>query len=92
MSARAMTSFLVTLRFWRTARETLASRRFFLCSEALDILPHSRICVDLLHTFHLGVVLEFVKSCFWHVIESGVWGQLGANQEEGLQRVVLALR
>ncbi len=50
------------------------------------------ICVDVLHTFHLGILVEFTKLALWRLLEAGVWGALEGNMEESLRVAVLTLR
>ena len=84
--------FPVCLKFWRRANETIASRRCSLFDEALGITPDESVCADILHSFHLGIVLEFVKLAIWKLISAGSWGSLDGNADESLRLIVLNLR
>ena len=82
----------VALRFWRRANETIALRRCALFDARLGITPDRTICADVLHTFHLGILLEFAKLALWRLLDAGVWGPLEGNLEESLRIAVLTLR
>ena len=58
----------------------------------LGITPERVVCIDLLHTLHLGVMLGFVRHCLWVLLRSHVWGYLEATQEEGFRVAVAGLR
>jgi hypothetical protein len=87
-----LSSFPVALKFWRRSNETIATRRCVLFDEALGITPDRTICVDLLHTFHLGVLQEFTKLALWKLLSAGVWGALDGTLVECLRIAVLTLR
>ena len=72
----ACTRFPLRLTFWRLRRQTCCTHRCPLFSIRSGILP-SIICVDELHTLHLGVFLDFSGAAVWQLFDADVWGLKG---------------
>ena len=49
------------------------------------------MCADILHTFHLGVLLEFTKLVLWDLLLASAWGRTRGT-DENFAIAVLALR
>jgi hypothetical protein len=84
--------FPFELTFWRVANETatrhrcpLFTRRSYICPEIL--------CVDEMHTMHLGIFQDFILAVFWQAFDADVWGVHGHLPEEAyLAQASLLLR
>ena len=81
----------VDVTFWRPDRATLARHRNPLFSLATGITPYRCLTTDLLHAFYLGIVKQLACTCFWFLIQSGLWGPPGGTEEERLERAREAL-
>lgn len=81
-----------TVVFWRRSLETIALHRCPLWDASLGITPTRVLCIDILHTLHLGVMQEFAKLALWTMLLSGVWGGLERTEGEAFQVAVLCLR
>ena len=77
--------------FWRPSAETSAKHRNPLFVEHLGTGPRDLITVDILHALFLGPMNLFVKIALWNILESGVYGSMG-DQQERLANSILALR
>jgi hypothetical protein len=62
------TTFPMHLTFWRTSSETMCKHRCALFSHRSHLLPET-LCVDELHTMHLGVFHEFNLAVFWQILD-----------------------
>ena len=86
------TDYPIELTFWRVANESLTRHRCPIFSRRSCILPEI-LCVDELHTMHLGCFQDYVLAVFWHALECDVWDVRGHLQEEAyVQKAVLLLR
>ena len=63
--------FPITLRFWRN-RNSMVKHRNPLFSEQTLLSPDT-LCVDEMHTMHLGVFAHFVAHALWRVVVADVW-------------------
>ncbi len=60
-------SFPLTLKFWRSASESLCNHRNPVFHLHTGVTPQT-LCVDELHTMHLGVFQSFVLTVCWKLI------------------------
>ena len=77
--------------FWRPENQTLSSRRNPLFDPGTYITLDC-ICLDILHTLHLGVVMRFVSECWWHLINHNAWGVPDTTKEAKFEACVGRLR
>ena len=68
------------LVFWRTAVEVFCKHRNPLFHESTGITPES-LCVDEMHTMHLGVYSIFISHCLWAIIAANVWTFDGGKEQ-----------
>jgi len=80
-----------TVKFWRTANESLARHRNPMLVSELGLDPRDCLAVDVLHAIHLGVLKVWARTATWAVLQSGVYGRTGTT-DENLQIAVLAFR
>lgn len=86
-----VSKFPIRICFWRRSSESMTKHRFPLFCDDVGISPAS-LALDLLHTFHLGVLTAFNKHAIWCLLEAKVWGDHETTRSEGLQIAVLCLR
>jgi hypothetical protein len=72
------TDFPFELVFWRISSEGLCRHRCPIFSRRSGITPES-ICIDELHTLHLGVFQDYIGAVVWALFDTDVW-----NMREGL--------
>ena len=70
--------FPLRLRFWRRSAESISLFACPLFDYTIGIIPDKVICADILHTYHLGVVLHFCRFAIWQLLGGGAWGVCGA--------------
>lgn len=75
--------------FWRPSRTTLVLFRSPLWAPDLGLTPTKVVAVDLLHTFHLGVLLAWCKACIWLFLDQAIWGQ---GESTAYEQQVVGLR
>ena len=80
--------FPLRLVFWRVANQTSVRFRSPLFSRRSHILPE-RLCVDELHTMHLGVFQDFILAVVWQAIAVDVWGMRGGLAEEAYRTLMV---
>ena len=51
--------------FWRVSCETMAQHRCPLFAQCIGVSLVSSVCVDLLHTLHLGPMLIWCREAMW---------------------------
>jgi hypothetical protein len=86
------TDYPIELTFWRVANESMTRHRSPIFSRRSYILPEI-LCVDELHTMHLGCFQDYVLAVFWHALECDVWDVRKHLPEEAyVQKAVLLLR
>ena len=78
-------SFPMNLTFWRLELSTLVRFRSPLFSLRSCIVPE-RICVDELHTMHLGVFQDYILAVIWQAIEADVWSMRGCLTEDAYRQ------
>ena len=84
--------FPMRLVFWRPSAEGLCKHRSPLMSTRTWISIQS-LCVDEMHTMHLGVLGNFVAAALWQMIEADCWNvSAGLPQEAAHERSALAIR
>lgn len=88
----ARSDFPINLVFWRTSQEGMVRHRCPLFSRRSGISA-TAICVDELHTLHLGIFQDFVLAALWQIIEQDVFGERGGLSEDAYTaKVALVLR
>jgi hypothetical protein len=85
----AIVTFPVRATFWRPSHETMTRHRNPIFQRELGITPRI-LTVDLLHAFYLGVLQRWCRVAVWMVINSGVFGRVG-TQDERIQIAIIAL-
>ena len=78
--------------FWRRSRETACLFRCPLWDERIGLTADNVLCIDLLHTFHLGVLLVYVRCAIWKLLEAGAWPAREGTAAERYRNSVLQLR
>ena len=79
------------LMFWRAREEGLTRHRNPLFSKRTFITIEN-LCVDEMHTVHLGVFQSYVATALWALIKEDVWGlRAGLSEEAAHQRSALRL-
>ena len=87
----SLDTFPCPLVFWRLREQTLCLLRCTLWDPMLHITPNAVLRIDLMHTLHLGVMIEFGKEAVWSLLGDGVWHtDLELTEAEAL-KVKLAL-
>ena len=71
--------FPVRLRFWRRSEESLCLSVCPLFDYDIGLCPTTVICADILHTYHLGVGLQFARFAMWKLLVAGVWGDVSSS-------------
>ena len=84
----ALTTFPTVLKFWRVGNQTMVRFRSPLFSRRSFLLPE-RICVDELHTMHLGVFQDYILAVFWQAIAADVWHIKGGLPEESYRLLMV---
>ena len=84
--------FPLSVCFWRSANESMSRRRNPLFNSVLGIDPACVLCIDILHCFHLGILLQYTKAALWHLLLSGLFYAKIGTQSEQIQNAVLGLR
>ena len=90
----SLDSFPTLVLFWRVSQETLTRHRNPIFCQALGI-GISSLCIDTLHTLHLGVIKRFCMWGIWFFMEVDLFGVGGSgdyNEDEKLQLNANALR
>jgi hypothetical protein len=64
--------FPFELVFWRCSMETIVKHRCPIFSRRSWILPDI-ICVDELHTMHLGIFQDYILAVVWQAFDADVW-------------------
>ena len=77
--------------FWRRSLETSVRRRNPLFSLAIGLTINS-LCVDILHTVHLGVLARYISFCWWQLCLSNSFGLVGPTENELVSRSVDVIR
>jgi hypothetical protein len=80
------TVFPIVLTFWRQSSETLCTHRCGLFSRRSGLLPES-LCVDELHTMHLGVIEEYNLAVFWQMLDSDALGVRGGLPKDAYHEI-----
>lgn len=88
-----MAAFPATLVFWRVKEQSLCQFRCPLWDPELHITPTTVVCIDLMHTLHLGVMLEFGKEAVWALLGSSIWNTgVDLTAEEQVKVKTMLLR
>ena len=86
------TDFPFVLTFWRTSAESQCRHRNPLFSRRSYITPEI-ICIDELHTLHLGVFGDYSGTVVWQCLDAGVWGaREGRSEDAYTAKAVLRLK
>lgn len=86
------TNFPLRLVFWRPSEESLARHRCPMFSRRSGILP-SLLCVDELHTMHLGVFQDFILAVLWKLVDCEAFHPRGGLPDDAhCAAAALALR
>jgi len=88
----ALSDFPVYALFWRSALNSICTRRCPLFDDTLGITPVRTICFDLLHTLFLGVMLVWANIVMARMFPVMMWGEHEQTAEEKLKVAVLMLR
>lgn len=84
--------FPFEVRFWRVSEETLVKHRCPLYSERSGIGPEL-ICIDEMHTLHLGIFQDFILTVIWNIFDADVWRLKGTLSDDAyLAHAALVLR
>lgn len=63
------------ITFWRRSAETLCTHRCLLFEDdTLGVTPTRSICIDILHTLHLGPIHSWCMAALWFLLDFGAWG------------------
>ena len=82
------TKFPICVTFWRPSENTLQLHRCPLWDESLGLTPTRSIALDILHTFHLGIVLVWAKFVVWYILRSRIWGE---HEKQACDQISIAV-
>jgi len=82
----------VRVLFWRTSMESMVRHRCPLMSPALGITIESTVCLDVLHTLHLGPIICLGVRGIWAVLWARAFGDYDASAPDQLQLAAMAFR
>ena len=82
----------VRVLFWRTSQETMVKHRCPLIDPLLGIVPERVLCLDVLHTLHLGPCHTYVVYATWALLRARAFGDHDALTQDGLILACMALR
>jgi hypothetical protein len=80
-----------TVSFWRKSQESSTRHENPMLQSRFGLNPDTALTVDCLHAVHLGVLKVWCTVAVWQVLTSGIYGSVGAA-DENLQVAVLAFR
>lgn len=79
-----------TVTFWRPENSSLVNHRCPLWDTAIGLTAMRCIAIDMLHTFHLGTVLEWVTKFVWHLLQINIFNRPETNaHERNIQSITL---
>lgn len=85
-------TFPLELVFWRPSAEGLCKHRNPLFHPSTMIEPEA-MCIDEMHTMHLGVFQVYILSVLWGLVVADAWGAGGNLPEDAAhERSALRLR
>lgn len=73
---------LLSLYFWRRARDIVVQHRCPLWPTELGITPTRTTANDLLHSYYLGPLLLWARDSIWCLLEAHIWGNTETTEAE----------
>ena len=78
--------------FWRASCETMCQHRCPLFAQCIGVSLVSSVCVDLLHTLHLGPMLIWCREAMWFLLLAKIWGSLEGSEGEAIRVALMSLK
>ena len=78
--------------FWRRSEETICLRRSPLWNADVGITPERVVCLDVMHTMHLGCMQDLCMTITMRLINVGTCRGTGATEKETMQAAVRFLK